>query len=158
MISQLDQVQICNMICNSNIDQQNKRIRLFSRIPIEDKLGVLEKQRPKFYKLNEEYKEFDIEKSVLSYCALILAIEELDKNLDEVNKKVIKFENKIRVTTQKEKLLSYWSVVVELKKKKNYSYRKIAEYLATYFKFHIGYTTIYETWKELEEKENNDAQ
>jgi len=158
MISQLDHAQICNMICDCNIDQQNKKIRLLSRLSIEDRLKVSENQRINFYKFNEEYKELNIAKSVLSYCSLIIAIDDFNQNLDEVKKKAISFESKTRKTTQKEKLLSYWSVVVELRKTKNYSFRKIAGYLANCFKFHIGYTTIYETWKELEYKENKNAQ
>jgi len=155
MISQLNDEQLCTKVVQLNEAQQKQRLRLFSRISLIDKCEVLENQRKEFFILKEQ--NINLNKNYLSYCSLLIAIDRFEKKQSDIDKKTLKFDSKfINKQSQKERLLSYWSVIKELKEKHSYSFRKIQEYLLTYFKLEVAHSTIYETWKQIEYKNNGE--
>ena len=141
----------CETITKMNQDSQNKMLRLFAKVDITTKLKILDQQKQLFHKLKSSYGGVD--NKVLTLSSLILAVEFIIDKLDVVNINAIRFRaksNKLKV--KKEKLLSYWSIVKELKEKENLSFREISNYFVKYHKFEVSYSTIYELWNQLENK------
>lgn len=141
----------CEIITKMNQEFQNQKLRLFAKVDIATKLKILEHQNQLFHKLKNIY--VDVDNKVLTLSSLILAIEFVIEKLDIININAIRFKarnNKLKV--KKEKLLSYWSIVKELKEKENLSYREISNYFGKYHKFEVSYSTIYKLWNQLESK------
>lgn len=141
----------CETITKMNQDSQNKMLRLFAKVDITTKLKILDHQKQLFHKLKSSFG--DVDNKVLTLSSLILAVEFIIDKLDVVNINAIRFRaksNKLKV--KKEKLLSYWSIVKELKEKENLSFREISNYFVKYHKFEVSYSTIYELWNQLENK------
>ena len=136
-------------ITKLNQESQNQRLRLFAKVDISTKLKILEKQKELFHKLKGAYS--DIDNSVLTLSSLIIAIDAIEKKIDDVNLNAIKLRaknNKAKVKRQK--VLGYWAIVRTLKLEQNMSFRDIATYFAKYHKLEVSYSTIYELWNELE--------
>lgn len=140
---------------NQNI--QNQKLRLFARIDVETKIKIMQLQKATFYKIKSIHT--DIDNTILTLSSLILAIDEVTKNLDALNLNVIKIRTKNNKSkVKRQKLIEYWAIVKTLKLEQNMSFRQISEYFAKYHKFDVSYSTIYEIWNDLEnnkkEKEN----
>ena len=144
----------CETITKLNQESQNQRLRLFAKVDITTKLKILASQKELFHKLKSVYS--DVENTVLTLSSLILAINAIEKKLDDVNLNAIKFRaknNKAKVKRQK--VLGYWAIVRTLKLEQNMSFRDISIYFAKYHKLEVSYSTIYELWNELENKTIN---
>lgn len=149
-----------------NEEQQNALLRLFSRLSLSLKIDIFTNQKKIFFKLKE--KNSDVDLSILTYCALILSIEnyanekndfeklrisDLDKNQIlkfTSNKAKLFISKQARIQTKRDKLLKFWAVVKTLKEKENFSFRQICDYLKKYHKLDVAHSTIYNLYVELE--------
>lgn len=144
----------CETITKLNQESQNQKLRLFAKVDISTKLKILDKQKELFHKLKSIYS--DVDNTVLTLSSLILAVDSIEKKLDDVNLNAIKLRaknNKAKVKRQK--VLGYWAIVKTLKLEQNMSFRDISIYFAKYHKLEVSYSTIYELWNELENKTIN---
>ena len=119
----------CETITKLNQESQNQRLRLFAKINITTKLKILASQKELFHKLKSSYGNVD--NTVLTLSSLILAIDAIEKKLDDVNLNAIKLRaknNKSKIKRQK--VLGYWAIVRTLKLEQNMSFRDIATYLS----------------------------
>ena len=150
----MNQESKCETITKMNQESQNQRLRLFAKVDITTKLKILDKQKELFHKLKSSYS--DVDNTVLTLSSLILAIDEIEKKLDDVNLKAIKLRGKnIKAKIKRQKVLGYWAIVRSLKLEQNMSFRDISAYFAKYHKLDVSYSTIYELWNELEKKMEN---
>lgn len=133
-------------------EKQQQHLRLFSRISIEERCQIIEKQKKIFHKLNET-KQYD--KTLLSYCSLIIGINQFANNHDEIQLKAKVFMNKTRKTKKREILSTYSSIVLKLKDEENYTFRMISEYLKSVYKFEISYSAICKFYTKIKGGENN---
>lgn len=143
----------CETITKLNQESQNQRLRLFAKVDISTKLKILDKQKELFHKLKSAHS--NVENTILTLSSLILAIDAIEKKLDNVNLNAIKLRaknNKAKVKRQK--VLGYWSIVRTLKLEQNMSFRDISIYFGKYHKLEVSYSTIYELWNELENNTN----
>lgn len=144
----------CETITKLNQESQNQKLRLFAKVDITTKLKILTSQKELFHKLKSAYSNVD--NTVLTLSSLILAIEAIEKKIDDVNLNVIKLRaknNKAKVKRQK--VLGYWSIVRTLRLDQKMSFRDISTYFDKYHKLEVSYSTIYELWNELENKTIN---
>lgn len=145
MHSNINLEVIYSLVQLSDIEQQ-QHLRLFSRISIEERCQILEKQKKIFHKLNES-KQYD--KTSLSYCSLIIAINQFANDHDEMQLKAKVFINKTRKTKKKEILSTYLSIILKLKDEENYTFRQISDYLKSFYKFEVSHSTIYKFYTKI---------
>lgn len=137
-------------------EEQKQRLRDFARSSIEKKITIMELKQENFYPLFQNNKH--MEKAIIEYSALLIAIDKYNNNLNNLDKNVIEERSKsFRQQPQNEKLLGHWAIVKTLKVDKKYSFRKIENYLKKYHKFNIAYSTIFNKWKELESHSTKDS-
>lgn len=140
-------------ITKLNLESQNKILRLFVRIDLKTKLQILQLQKQMFHQLKSAYS--DVDNSILTLSTLILAIDEVVKELEVVNFNAIKLRTKNRKSKiKRQKIIGYWAIVRTLKLEQNMSFRDIAAYFTKYHKIEVSYSTIYELWNELENNLN----
>ena len=140
---------ICESITKLNLESQNKKLRLFAKVDITTKLKILQHQKSIFHKLKGAYS--DVDNAILSLSSLILAVDNVLKELDSVNLNAIKLRGKnTKRNLKREKLLEYWAIVRTLKLEQKMSFRQLPQYFETYHNFEVSYSTIYELWRELE--------
>lgn len=132
-------------------ERQQQHLRLFSRISIEERCQIIEKQKKIFHKLNET-RQYD--KTMLSYCSLIIAIDQFANNHDNVQLKAKVFINKTRKTKKSEILSTYLSIILKLKDEENYTFRMISEYLKSFYKFEISHSAIYKFYTKIKGENN----
>lgn len=134
-------------------ESQNQTLRLFARVDLQTKLQILQLQKQLFHKLKSVHS--DVDNTILTLASLVLAVDAVVKELDNVNLNAIKIRcknNKAKI--KKQKIIGYWAIVKTLKLEQKMSYRDIATYFAKYHKLEVSYSTIYETWNELENNIN----
>ena len=142
-------LKACEIITKLNQESQNQKLRLFAKFDIQTKLKIIVNQKQLFHKLKQKYS--DVDNNILTLSALILAIYSVVKELDDVSFNAIKLRSKNNKNKiKREKLLSYWGIVITLKLEQNMSFRDIAIYFGKYHRFKISYSTIYRLWNELE--------
>ena len=147
----LDESKIIEGITKLTQESQNQQLRLFARVDLKTKLQILQLQKQLFHKLKGAY--VNVDNAVLTLCALILAIDTVEKEIDDVNLNAIKLRGKNKkAKIKRQKVLGYWAIVRTLKLEQNMSFRDIATYFAKYHKLEVSYSTIYELWNELENK------
>lgn len=140
-------------ITKLNQESQNQRLRLFAKIDITTKLKILASQKQLFHRLKSVYS--DVDNTVLTLCSLILAIDAIEKELDDVNLKAIKLRVKnSKSKVKRQKVLGYWAIVRTLKLEQNMSFRDISSYFAKYHRLEVSYSTIFEMWNKLENNIN----
>ena len=143
------ETEIIIRILHISIEQQNQLLRFFVRLDIDKKLNIMKTQRDCFYPLKQTYHEVEI--SILTYCSLILAIQDQYKSLSVIDKNIITLNAKrLPKSYKKEKLIAYWALIKELKNTKKQSFRQIALYLKKYHRLEVAHSTIYDLWYELE--------
>ncbi len=135
-------------------EQQKAALRKFSHLSAELKIRVLKIHGKLFYTSRQN--NSDINVSVLSYIALIQAISKFIQSDVEINAENIKKTHK-RSRKKSEKLIERWSLVKELRIKKDMSFRDIANYLEKYHKLKIAHSTIFEMWQKLENEEKQNG-
>ena len=144
----------CESITKLNQESQNQKLRLFAKVDITTKLKILTFQKQLFHKLKNSHA--DVDNTILTLASLILAIDLIEKELDDVNLNAIKLRAKNSKTKiKRQKLLGYWAIVRSLKLEQNMSFRDISAYFAKYHKLNVSYSTVYELWKEIEKKMEN---
>ena len=144
----------CETITKMNQESQNQKLRLFAKVDISTKLKILDLQKQLFHKLKSVHS--DVNNTVLTLCSLILAVDTIEKKLDDVNLNAIKLRGKnIKTKVKREKVLGYWAIVRSLKLEQNMSFRDISAYFAKYHKLDVSYSTIFELWNKLEKKMEN---
>ena len=142
-------LKACEIITKLNQESQNQKLRLFAKFDIQTKLKIIVNQKQLFHKLKQKYS--DVDNNILTLSALILAIYSVVKELDDVSFNAIKLRSKNNKNKiKREKLLSYWGIVITLKLEQNMSFRDIATYFGKYHRLEISYSTIYRLWNELE--------
>ena len=142
-------LKACEIITKLNQESQNQKLRLFAKVDFEIKLKILTSQKQLFHKLKNN--NSDVDNNILTLSALILAIYSVVKELDDVSFNAIKLRSKNNKNKiKREKLLSYWGIVITLKLEQNMSFRDIATYFGKYHRLEISYSTIYRLWNELE--------
>jgi len=136
-------------------DQQKIVIRKFSKLSFEQKMQVFSNHGKNFYALKQ--KKVELENAVLSYIALIQAISTYVHSETEIIK-ISKIKNGYKRSQSKsDKLIERWSLIKELKNDHKLSFREIAAYLMKYHKIKIAHSTIYDTWKKLEKKDEKNG-
>lgn len=148
-------------------------LRYFAKLPLRAILYILTKHRKLLFILNERTEYESLE--TVSFAALVLAIKSyysddkklsqkkfIDLTIDEIHeisiRSILLFEEGSQSKRpQRDKLLSYWSVVISARKNGKSS-RFIAMYLKKKYQFKVGHDLINRTWNELktQEKENNE--
>ena len=157
-------------ILKMNEEMQSSYLRYFARLHIEYKIEIFKHQKNIFHKLRQLNN--GVEHTILSYCALLLSIEEYFKKIKELNHKNIEnlspdefqklsqtkakiFKNmQFQKHSKHDKLLGYWSVVKTLKDE-DFSYRQIAKYLKKHHRIEVAHSTIWILWQELETNNKN---
>ncbi|MDD2887639.1 MAG: hypothetical protein PHY66_08220 [Aliarcobacter sp.] len=135
------------------IDDQKVLLKHFAKLNSSQQKKVLNRQRDTFHKL-KSLNNRDVDKDTLTLASLIISIDDFINSLSSTKLKVIKFKNKkpqVKLKTQK--LLSYWSIVKELKENEKMSFRDISDYLQRNHKFGVSYSLIFKIWVEIEERE-----
>ena len=144
----------CESLTKLNQESQNQKLRLFAKVDITTKLKILASQKQLFHRLKSSHG--DIDNTVLTLSSLILAIDSIEKELDDVNLKAIKLRAKnCKIKIKRQKVLGYWAIVRTLKLEQNMSFRDIATYFAKYHRLDVSYSTIFELWNKLEKKMEN---
>lgn len=139
------------------IEAQNQQLRFFARVGFDTKLKMIQAQKPIFHKLKSVYS--DVDNAVLTLASLVLAINNVLKELDTVNLNAIKLKTKsVRQKAKRDRLLGYWAIVRALKLEQNFSFRHIAEYLKKYHKLEVAHSTLYRLWSELETKNQQNGE
>lgn len=134
------------------LSEQNRLLKLLAKLSLSQKKEIIAKQRSIFHILNSNNKNYD--NATLTLAALIISIEKFFISQNETELNLIRFNNKkVNKNQKNKKLLTYWSVVKELKEKKHMSFRKISEFLKKSHKFEISHSLIYRVWIEVEKKE-----
>ena len=147
----IDKERVIENITKLSLEQQNQQLRLFAKVDLATKLKILEYQKQLFHKLKNI--QGDAHNAMLTLVSLIIAVENITKELDIVKINAVKLRGKnARQKAKRQKLLGLWSVVRTLKLEQNMSFRQIAEYLKKYHKFEVAHSTVYELWVELETK------
>lgn len=147
----VDEERIIETITKQNLEVQNQKLRLFVKVDIATKLKILEHQKQLFHKLKSLYADAD--NTMLTLASLILAVDNVAKELGMVNINALKLRGKsIRQKLKRDRLLGYWAIIRALKLEQNMSFRQIAEYLKKYHKLEVAHSTVYELWNEFEVK------
>lgn len=148
-----DNEKVIENITKLSRESQNQQLRLFARVDTSTKLKIFEYQKPLFHKLRSAYGNID--NSILTLTSLILATDNVVKELDTVNLNTITLKTKsIRQKAKRDRLLGYWAIVRTLKLEQNLSFRQIALYLKKYHKLEVAHSTLYRLWSELETIKN----
>jgi len=130
-------------------EEQKAILRAFVSMPLESKMKAMELNRNIFYPLKQENR--DIPLPILSYVAMILAIEKYRAQTTGLDKNVIDVRAKsFRKQPKRDKLIGKWALIRSLKNDKNLSFRQISNYLKKYHKLSVAHSTIYDLWRELE--------
>lgn len=141
--------QLITKLTKVSSEKERQLLRAFSRFPPENKLEVFDTQRPIFHQLKQKHK--DIANNILTYCSLILSIDQFvksDKKFD-IKALAIKHKNQ-RKARKREKILDRWAIVKTLKIDQNMSFRAISIYLKKHHKIEVAHSTIFDMWNELE--------
>lgn len=134
------------------LSEQNRLLKLLAKLSLSQKKEIIAKQRSIFHMLNSNNKNYD--NATLTLAALIISIEKFFISQNETELNLIRFNNKkVNKNQKNKKLLTYWSVVKELKEKKHMSFREISEFLKKSHKFEVSHSLIYRVWIEVEKKE-----
>lgn len=144
----------CKTITKINEETKKKNLRFFSKLSEEIQLEILDWQRQIFHKIKtgENYKEAS--NHLITLASLILAINQYLKKMNNVKINSIRQRaKKGKKEQKKEKLMQYWSIILQLKNEENYSLREIANYLEKYHKFIVSHSTINSLLHEIEKKE-----
>ena len=135
-------------ITKSTLELQNQRLRFFAKVDITVRLKILRYQKSQFHKLKTKY--VDIENEILTFASLVLGIQQAMNEMDNLDMNVAKTRGKIsRRKTKRDKLLTYFAIINELKTEKQMSFREIAKYLQKYHKFEVAHSTIHDLWIEV---------
>lgn len=161
----ITQVDVERLIKMSH-EQQKSLLRYFSRCPPEIRILILENKIPVFHKLRQENNTVD--KGVLDYCSLILAISAQHDDEQSLSKKsypgmtqeeirqvsdkkaslfLLSTENKAK---QRQKLLSYWADVRTAKLVHGMSFRKIVLFLKKKHRFEVSKSLLHAMWDDIE--------
>ncbi len=146
----IDDEKNLQILTKKSNKQHNSLIKSFEKFDVIQQIEIMNNKNLLFHKMREKNKEID--KSTLTLAAFYIAIDEFTTKLSTLDKNLIKFSNRHKKENKEEKLKQFWSIVKELKTKKNMSFRSIKEYLKKYHKFDISYSLIYQIWKKIEEE------
>lgn len=142
-------LRIIEKITKQTYQTQNQKLRLFVRVDLAMKLHILQFQKPIFHKLKNAY--VDVDNAILTLSSLILAIDNVSKELDLVKLNAIKLKTQPnRVKRKRQKLFDYWAIIKTLRNEQNMSFRHIAKYFQKYHKFEISHSMIQRIWNEIE--------
>ncbi|MDD3594868.1 hypothetical protein [Sulfuricurvum sp.] len=166
---------LINKILKISEEQQKSQLRYFTRCAVEIKLQIIRNKTPRFHKLRQEYS--DIDKSILEYCAMVIAIQDQqnqekmlsnksfgDMTLEEIEKfsdlQASKFKSKQKKRGSKgDFLLAHWAEVRRLRLVKNFSFRDIADYFnQKYRDFEVSKSKVQSMWTELENTPTKESQ
>ncbi len=145
--------QDLQILTKKSISERKNLLKLFSKLTLSQQKEVFNNQRTIFHKLKNQVSN-DIDNSTLSIAAFIISIANFINSLNQTELNIINFK-KSQKELKTQKLLTYWSVVKELKEKENISFRGISKFLKKSYKFKISYSLIYKVWIKIEEKEAN---
>jgi hypothetical protein len=151
-MSNIELSKFCCQVIQQDIEEQNQNIRKFGRLEIYERCEVTELHKSNFHKLKSTH--IGIEHKVLNYCALMVSIKEFfsTNHVEQLDDRVLKFKSKsARKTKKQEKLNSLLAVILELKDRKNMTYRQICSYLKKYHKLEIVASTLHKFLKEHSE-------
>lgn len=141
----------CKTITKMSEEVQKQKLKFFVKCDERTKLEIISIQREIFRKIknNENYREAS--NQLITLASLILAIELCLKKMNSIKINSIKQRSKKRKANQKkERLLQYWSIVVQLKEDEDYSFRAISEYLYKFHRFEVSHSTINNLWNVIE--------
>jgi len=146
--------QVTQLLKSTN-EEQKQTLRVFSKMPLESRIKVFTGHKKMIYASKDKYRGIDI--SVLSYTSFILAVNQYVSAITDIDKNTLDIRtNSLRKFTKREKLLSKWALIKELKTDKGLSFRQIAKYLKKYHKLEVVHSTIFDLWKEFEENKKGE--
>jgi len=138
-----------------NNEQQKTLLRFFSKVPLEDKILIMDRNRKFFYAFRENNKGIAI--GLLSYCSHVLSIQAYQNDLDGVDQNLIHLRAKsFRKATKKEIVMNKLSLINELKKDKKLSYKQIVIYLKKYHKIEVSDTTVFKIYTKFNKDKQDD--
>ena len=148
-----DEEKELQILTKKSNTERKRLLKLFSKLTLSQQKKILEHQRSVFHKLkNQPSKEID--NTALTLASLIIAIGDLINSLNSVEFNIIRFNNrKAQKEFKTQKLLTYWSIVKELKTQKNMSFREISDFLQKSYRQEFSYSLIHKIWVEIEKKE-----
>jgi len=140
---------LIELLTKMNGEVQNQKLRLLPRVDFSTKIKIFRDQKPIFHKLKSVH--VDVDNAVLSLSSLILAIDNVAKELGIINLNAVKLRRKNNKSNiKRQKLLGYWAIVRTLRIEQKMSFREIATYFIKYYNLNVSYSTIYSLWIELE--------
>jgi len=146
--------QVTQLLKSTN-EEQKQTLRFFSKMPLESRVRVFERHKQTLYSLRDKHNKVDI--PILSYASFILAVDQYVSTITEIDKNTLDLRAKsMRKFAKREKLLTKWALIKELKNVKKLSFRQIATYLKKYHKLEVVHSTVYDLWKELEENKEGE--
>lgn len=145
----LNNEMILTKLTKKSMSQQRALVKLFMQLSVNEQLEVISEKNLIFHKIRSKDRKF-ADNSIYALAAFYMAINEFINKLNSVEVKVISFRRKKINNSKSDKLLSYWSIVKQLKNKNKMSFRDISKYLEKYYKFNISYSLIYINWLRIE--------
>lgn len=145
----LDNQTVITKILKKSIEQERQLLRNFSRLSLEIKLQIFDLQKSLFHKIKQNNN--NISNNILSYCSLVLAIDETIKSDEKLDIKAfaVKFKTQVQ-NSKRDRILELWAIVKVLKIDQNLSFRQIATYLKKHHKLEVVHSTLHKMWNELE--------
>ena len=141
----------CKTITKINEELKKKNLRFFAKLSEEIQLEILDQQRHIFHKIKNNVNYQEVNNQLITLASLVLAINQCSQKMNSVKINSIQQKSKkIKNERKKEKLLQYWSIVVQLKEDENYGFRAISEYLNKYHRFEVSHSTINNCWNAIE--------
>jgi hypothetical protein len=148
-----DEEKELQILTKKSSSERKRLLKLFSKLTLSQQKKVLEHQRSVFHKLKNQLSK-NIDNTTLTLASLIIAIGDLINSLNSVEFNIIRFNNrKAQKEFKTQKLLTYWSIVKELKTQKNMSFREISDFLQKSYRQEFSYSLIHKIWVEIEKKE-----
>lgn len=148
--------QVIQLLKSTN-EEQKQTLRVFLKMPLESRVKIFEGHKKMIYILKDKHREVDI--SILSYASFVLAVNQYITNTTDIDKNTLDLRAKsMRKFAKREKLISKWALIKELKNVKGLSFRQIAKYLKKYHKLEVVHSTVYDLWKELEDNRIGEQQ
>lgn len=91
-MSNLNYEIIIEKLTKKTFIQQQKLIKLFGKLNIQQQIEIMNNKNSLFHKIREKNKEID--KSTLTLVAFYISIDEFVINLTTIDKNLIKFKNR----------------------------------------------------------------
>jgi len=141
--------QIIIKLTKMSAEKERQMLRSFSRLPLKNKLEVLDQHRSIFHQHKQNHQ--NIANNILTYVSLVLAVDRIISSNEKLDIKAlaIKLKNQSQ-SSKRDKIMEKWAIVKTLKIEQNMSFRQISIYLKKYHKLSVVHSTLHKIWNEIE--------